>query len=630
MVKEIYSSVNYPIVELKEDSNPPPELSLEDMLLVQLSRSFLVPEVLKTVKGITQGNVDWDVFLEEAWRHNLIGLIHYHYSTHKLDLPSQVVMNLSRSAKTNQAQAMFLFYEIDKISEALSDTDIPVVVLKGPALTHQVYGLSSVRPFNDIDLLTFSECVPQVEKCLYELGYVHIKRDPRTIKIKPMTPSELNEAIICKHRPPMQRLTNSFSAISPKIDLHYSDAMIGDTEYDRIINSSIMHPKFSPGLRVLSLSDLIILSTEHFYNHYRIHSLAMLPSQTGVLKFLADIYACLKVYFRSGGDWPALLRRGTDTCAMEFLAYGLFYVNFFFGKGTIPEKVMSDLLNQKKVRAPLPGGISIPVASIDELLKSEIRTAASTYSPALWMFRPEKMPEILINDRKKWQSKGNKSPTIFCHRLNDALTNNFPGYDAWRLSEEVSIDQDNIDPNQFFLTHVSYGAWPVQGGIRAGIRSLWDKYNLFLGIKVFTENIPETPRDPIRTGYHCERVVLYISPPRNKEKPIHIYRISIAMGSKGHILSFQRAIQGEEYTDISLDPLHSALYVSGNDGYQINIKVPWNTLDILPYDGLRLGFDTEVVHLSSSQLLETVIVWSGGLNLSEKHPEFHGILILKD
>ena len=155
------------------------DLSPEDTLLVYLSRLVLTTEILETIKysifnGIIKNSINWDLFLKGAIRHRLSGLIYHHFLTHKLSLPLEIRSALLKDVTYSREKSACLFLEIKRISNALAGTNLPVLLLKGPALIHQVYSSPLIRPFNDIDLLTPSAYVPQVEKCLHELGYAYV------------------------------------------------------------------------------------------------------------------------------------------------------------------------------------------------------------------------------------------------------------------------------------------------------------------------------------------------------------------------------------------------------------------------------------------------------------------------
>ena len=241
------------------------ELRPEVELLVQLSRLNLVPETLRIVKEIIDSRIDWKLFLEEARRHRLLGLIYHHFLTNNLRLPSQVIGTLSESAIRNQERANIWFQEIEQISNVLVDFDASVVVLKGPALIHQVYESSLIRPFSDIDLLTFTEVVQNVEKTLCKLGYVQVSYNRKTKEYVPMTPLEI-ELYPGVHRPIMMR-QKALSPIKFSIDLHHTGLGVGKVDYRSIINNSKPLYESRKGLWVPSLEDLIILSAWHFYNN---------------------------------------------------------------------------------------------------------------------------------------------------------------------------------------------------------------------------------------------------------------------------------------------------------------------------------------------------------------------------
>ena len=624
MVKETHNSVNHLTRKLKEDGNLPPELSLEDTLLVQLSRLILVPEVLETVKEMIHNEIDWNLFLEGARRHRLSGFIYHHYLTHKLPMPLDIVSCVSKDAFVNQVRALILLREINRISKSLTGIDGPVVLLKGPVLIHQVYDSASIRPFNDIDLLTFREFIPQVEKSLYRAGYAHVINDPIGGRIRHMTPAEIESAQGAIHRPVLTKVDDSLTNIGPSLDIHHTDLKLGNFGFNSIIENSEHLPAVGPGLRVPRIDDLVIYSVYHFYHHFHLGNFPLL-SNNGALRYLTDIYACLRVYLHNSGNWASLLKRADEISAKEILTYGLFYLNLVYGKGTIPEEIMESLLGQKEFEVPLRGNTTVSVDSLHELLKLEIHTATKNIGPALWLFQPEKIPEMLFNELKDWKARGKVCPTVSCLRIkSDSIVDDKPSDTSWRIAEDLSVDEESVDPKQFFLTHVINGVWPSQGGVRAYIRLLWSNKYLFLRANVSAGIISYVGPKYAEKG---EIVRFYIS--GSTDEGALINRIGVSIGQDGRFVPTLWPSQEEPYRDIQIESLRIAVCARSNS-YYLDVSIPWEALNIAPSSNLHLGFDAEITHRASSMDVETALAWAGGRFLRGVYPDLHGTVILVD
>ena len=615
--------------DFKEDGELPQGFTLEDRLLIQMSRLVLVPKVLKLVKDMICNEVDWDIFIDGFRNHRVAGFIHHHCKLNKLNLPSKVRNEVSNCVARNQRRADYLFGELDIISKTLTDMDFPVLVLKGPVLAHQVYCSRSIRPFSDIDLLVSSDGVSQVEQRLQRLGYTYVKPNFDIEQFVPLKPSEINRPRPTSlHKPTLMKIRNNAVPIGPKIDLHASNLRLGNANLDSVINGSNSITSPIPGLRVPLPEDHIILLAYHLYNHYRIPPIADVSftrgaiwRQIGVLKYLADIYGSVCVYLRDLGDWSSLLRRAEDICTKEILTYGLFYLDFVYGKGTVPNHIMNELLNQTEISVPILGSTSVSVSSIGQLLDSEIRTLAFTIGPAIWMFQPKIVPELIVRGARAWKAQGNKFPTARCLRVDDFSSSGVPVDDAWERAEELILCEEKVDPRQFFCTHVTGGVWPIKGGVRANLRPLWDDSALFLKANVGAAKIDFVGSENIAFG---EGINIYVS---NVEDSNITHKIGLTIGQGGKFAPEPPPALERNYHKVELKYLRISVSTS-KSGYCVEIRVPWQALNIVPIHGLRLGFDVEIIHRSSEMTIETAIAWSGGEFLSEAYPELHGQLTL--
>ena len=614
----------------EEDSDLSFELSLEDKLLIQLSRFILESDVLKTVKEMKYDEIDWNVFLDGARRHKLSGLIHHHCITNNICLPPEVMIELTEYAVYNRERAKFLYSEIDIVSEALADEDFPVIVLKGPVLSRQIYGSLSSRPFGDIDLLVSSDCISQIEKRLHEIGYVYVKQDYENDRYIPLNPSEVNQPRpLSLHQPILMRINDTEVYDGPTIDLHVSNLKLGRVDFESIINKSSVHPAFGPGLQVPLPEDLVIYSAYHFYRHYRLalvtdvwFSRTSLPRQTGALKFLADINACLYFYLRSYGDWWALIRRSVNIFAMEILFYALYYLRLVYGKDTVPKQVLDDLAENGEFEIPIHAASSVPVSCVQELLKPQIRTTAVDIGPFTRLLHPQNLRRKIIDALNAYKSKKEANPIANCLRIEKTLViDGLPSEKAWECAEKLSIDQDNVNPRQFFLTHVTGGIWPSLGGVRAYLRFLWDSSNLYIRIDVSADAMHFVNPEFIENG---EVVMLYFSDVRDETVPIK--RIGVAIGESGYFSSPPSSVS-KSCHDIELGRTQISVSTSRN-GFRLGFGIPWNVLEKAPVPDTRFGFDVEVIHRCSTMALKTALAWSGGQFLSEVHPAVHGTLTL--
>jgi len=65
-------------------------------------------------------------------------------------------------------------------------------------------------------------------------------------------------------------------------------------------------------------------------------------------------------------------------------------------------------------------------------------------------------------------------------------------------------------------------------------------------------------------------------------------------------------------------------------GYQLEIAIPWTTLNILPKPEHTLGFDVQINDDDNGNLRDAKISWNAKVDEAWKNPEVFGQLILRD
>ena len=413
-------------LKLRESCEAAIELSLSDTLLVDLSRLHLTPKVSRRIRKRMSQGVDWDVFLEAARHHRLRGLLYHHISQNDFSVPTHIVNALDAYLARSKERSNLLNRGVAQLERAFRKIESPVVILKGPVLVHKVYGSSTKRFFYDIDLLTYTDCVSRVEECMNKLGYAHVRIDYMSGRrtVSALEPEEINKPrpISSHRRPMMKKEGTSFN--HPIVELHYPKVKLGKMDDDSLIRESDTFDVLGPGLRVLSPEDIVIHTACHFYRHFRLALVtavassmgAFITHNSGVLKFLADLYACLVVYFENNGNWGRLLERSNYINATEIIFYGLYYLDLIYGRGTVPGEVFDVLVKNKPIHVPLLN-TSPSVRSVKYLLKPEIRTANAVIGPEIWLFNPGRVCNDIVRNVKKWRWRNGAWPNATCRRV---------------------------------------------------------------------------------------------------------------------------------------------------------------------------------------------------------------------
>lgn len=96
---------------------------------------------------------DWDAVVGTATRHRVAAFLQQAAARHAVSLPPQADHALRGAALAALSRVMVLDGELVRTVRALAAAQIPVIVLKGPALARTIYPVAALRPYGDIDAL---------------------------------------------------------------------------------------------------------------------------------------------------------------------------------------------------------------------------------------------------------------------------------------------------------------------------------------------------------------------------------------------------------------------------------------------------------------------------------------------
>lgn len=125
----------------------------------------------KTDPGLYK-EIDWRAFIELSFHHRLYPII---YSKLKQlngkTVPQDVMNYISIQYKKNTLQMLKYSAVTENVSRLFSENEIPLILLKGPALGHLLYGDISLRTSSDLDFLIPIEKLEETDKLLTAQGY---------------------------------------------------------------------------------------------------------------------------------------------------------------------------------------------------------------------------------------------------------------------------------------------------------------------------------------------------------------------------------------------------------------------------------------------------------------------------
>src|SRR6202035_2811780 len=90
---------------------------------------------------------------------------------HSDSLPTDAVRRLQDSQHACVRRGLFLTGKLVRLLDLFGAAAIPVIPLKGPALSEYLYGDSALRQFVDLDLLVHRSDVPPAMLLLERQGY---------------------------------------------------------------------------------------------------------------------------------------------------------------------------------------------------------------------------------------------------------------------------------------------------------------------------------------------------------------------------------------------------------------------------------------------------------------------------
>ena len=133
----------------------------------------------QNVQRAFRRNLRWDQVFEQASYHRVLPAL-YRALQGRPEVPASIQSALAARYLRHCQRVMRFSAELAGILGHFKGQRIPVIVQKGPALAHLLYGDSTMREFGDLDLLVTASDVPRAVEALYQLGYQkYLQLSPR-------------------------------------------------------------------------------------------------------------------------------------------------------------------------------------------------------------------------------------------------------------------------------------------------------------------------------------------------------------------------------------------------------------------------------------------------------------------
>jgi hypothetical protein len=141
-------------------------------LLLCCARGTVTAEVSRRMRALAHDTIDWDLVVLLASRHNVWSLVARNLCNFCPDLvPAAVLARLVGDANSIAAHNLFATAELRRIMAALATAGVPAAAFKGPALACVAYGSTSLRFFEDLDILVDRRRIKAARDALAAAGY---------------------------------------------------------------------------------------------------------------------------------------------------------------------------------------------------------------------------------------------------------------------------------------------------------------------------------------------------------------------------------------------------------------------------------------------------------------------------
>jgi hypothetical protein len=341
--------------------------------------SCLLLDVLRSPQRLGALSLpEWDLLIRQARQANLLATLDA--LACELDLfekiPEQAQRHLGWARTVADRHAQAVRHEVSLIRNALADTQVPVVLLKGAAYIMADLPAARGRTFSDVDILVPKSALARVEAALMMHGWATTHHDPYDQRYYRTWMHEL---------PPMQHIKRR-----TVIDVHH--AILPDTaplhpDSMKLLSSAVAIEDAS-GLLTLDAVDMVLHSATHLFHEGELDN---------GLRDLVDIHRLLGHFGKRISFWPAIVKRAIELELTRPLFYALRYATAFLHTDVPP-----DVLKNAEAGSPNP----LLLATMDTLFLRALMpvhpTCADWFTPsarralyvrANWLRMP---PHLLI------------------------------------------------------------------------------------------------------------------------------------------------------------------------------------------------------------------------------------------
>ncbi|MGA8074927.1 MAG: nucleotidyltransferase family protein [Candidatus Acidiferrales bacterium] len=147
------------------------EIRPEMQLLLCCARTRLGASHIERIRVLVRPDLNWAAFMALADQHALIPLVHLHLSKFSARVPSLWLERMEKAARSNAIRALFLGNELARILDVFQSRKITAIPYKGPVLAAQAYLDTSLRQFDDLDIIVPQSDLAAAHEAMLALEY---------------------------------------------------------------------------------------------------------------------------------------------------------------------------------------------------------------------------------------------------------------------------------------------------------------------------------------------------------------------------------------------------------------------------------------------------------------------------
>ena len=321
-------------------------------LLVRSAKPRLTEAEIADIKTLIRAHaaeLDWGLFIDQAYLHKVLPLIAQNFLDHhlypavpdsRLRFRHEQLFRLI--ADGTSARNESLLRELAVVLRTLDRQRIPVLVRKGPVLMQDAYGDHRFRAMNDLDVMVEPQDLARAVDALEGLGYAGGKQSPLRRTVIPYTRAE---ALYAKLKVP--NLTLLRPATDRFVDYYIVDVCLNqflpDSGYDLPAGGFAERARpvklFGDPALVFTPEEMIIDLTVHLFKEATTLRFIEVGRDLCLSKFL-DIAE----YVGSGPaiDWPLFERRCREYGVTKPVYFGLHFTDLLY-PGVLPADVLDAL-----------------------------------------------------------------------------------------------------------------------------------------------------------------------------------------------------------------------------------------------------------------------------------------------